>query len=150
MGGKKLYATGSANRFTSKAIIPKVMPKAISRQPRTMRSRLIRKNLNERAFLIDRIPSQRLSTNPIIASTIAAWTAAWISKDTESKSKGRFTVIQWVQLLPGCITNQCLQFPLELDLHRKEDLPQKVYRSRSNRQVLRSLLKMKRRSIAVH
>lgn len=76
VGGKKLYATGSANRFTSKAVMPMMIPKAINRQPRTMRSRLMRKNLKLRALRIDRMPNQMLSTNPITARMMATWTAA--------------------------------------------------------------------------
>lgn len=98
--------------------MPMMIPNTINRQPRTMRSRRIRKNLNLRALRIDRIPSQMLSTNPIMASMIATWTAACMSNERDSKSNGRFTAIEGIRLLPGYVTIQCLQFPPEHDLRR--------------------------------
>lgn len=97
VGGKKLYATGSANWFKTNARIPKNRANMINLQPRTMRSRLMRKKRRVRAFRIARIPSHRLSTSPRTARTMAAWTAAWISNERESKSKGRFTISEQVR-----------------------------------------------------
>jgi hypothetical protein len=76
VGGKKLYATGSAQRLITNANIPKKIAKKSRRQPRTMLSLRIRKKRKFLAVRIDRIPNQALSNNPMIARTIATWTAA--------------------------------------------------------------------------
>ena len=91
VGGKKLYATGSANRLSKKANNPRKSAKKINRHPRTMLSRRIRKKRRFLAFRIARMPSQMQSTSPTRDSAIATWTAACISRESESSEKGSST-----------------------------------------------------------
>jgi len=50
------------------------------RQPRTMRSRRIRKNLSVRALRMERMPAQMLKIMPAMARTVAVCTAVWTSR----------------------------------------------------------------------
>lgn len=76
VGGKKLYATGSAKRLIRKARMPSTRAENINRQPRTMLSRRMRKKRRVRAFRIALIPNHMHSTSPMTASAMATWTAA--------------------------------------------------------------------------
>jgi len=76
VGGKKLYATGSAKRLIRNAKSPRKTAKMSKRQPRTMLSRRMRKKRRVLALRIARIPSHMQITSPIRDSAIATWTAA--------------------------------------------------------------------------
>ena len=110
MGGKKLYATGSANRLSRKASRPRKMATKSKRQPRTMLSRRMRKKRRFLARRMARMPSQIQTTSPTRDSAIATWTAACISKESESSEKGSSTVNDRVRQRPRCAKIQCLQW----------------------------------------
>jgi hypothetical protein len=71
VGGKKLYATGSANLYNMNVQTTRMNAKNSKRQPRTMRSLRIRKNRMVFALRIDRIPLQILNIMPKIAKIMA-------------------------------------------------------------------------------
>ena len=71
VGGKKLYATGSAKRLIRNARIPKKVAKNNKRQPRTILSLRIRKKRSVLALRIARIPNHRQKASPKTDRTIA-------------------------------------------------------------------------------